>query len=203
MMKENQNTKSAIRKSVRLERAKLSSEEQAKKAHQLMNIVIQLPEFIHCQHIAAYWPNDGEINPLPILAKAHVMGKFCYLPTLLPNVTPQLQFVEYQSEDPLTLNRLGILEPMLNDRKIISAESLDLALVPLIAFDKKGGRLGMGKGYYDCTFAFHKTDPNSKPFLLGIAYDLQRVSDLPLEAWDVPLDGVVTETYYIDFRNLL
>ncbi|HQY23201.1 MAG TPA: 5-formyltetrahydrofolate cyclo-ligase, partial [Gammaproteobacteria bacterium] len=71
MMAENQNTKAAVRRSIRLERAKLSIKQQAKKAEQLMQIIVQLPEFIHSQHLAAYWPNDSEINPLGILATAH------------------------------------------------------------------------------------------------------------------------------------
>ncbi|MBP9763941.1 MAG: 5-formyltetrahydrofolate cyclo-ligase [Gammaproteobacteria bacterium] len=202
-MTENQNTKAAIRRSIRLERAKLSIKQQAEKAHQLLCIIVQLPEFIHSQYLAAYWPNDSEINPLGILATAHEMGKSCYLPKLDPDPMAHMQFVEYHPGDSLTANHLGILEPSLRHRKSIAPKSLDLVLVPLVAFDKKGRRLGMGKGYYDHTFAFHKTDPNSKPFLLGIAYDLQKVSELPSEEWDIPLDGVATETHYIRLKDFL
>ena len=202
-MTENQNTKTAIRRSIRLERAKLSIKQQAEKAHQLLCIIVQLPEFIHSQYLAAYWPNDSEINPLGILATAHEMGKSCYLPKLDPDPMAHMQFVEYHPGDSLTANHLGILEPSLEHRKSIAPKSLDLVLVPLVAFDKKGRRLGMGKGYYDHTFAFHKTDPNSKPFLLGIAYDLQKVSELPSEEWDIPLDGVATETHYIRLKDFL
>ncbi|HXH55206.1 MAG TPA: 5-formyltetrahydrofolate cyclo-ligase [Gammaproteobacteria bacterium] len=202
-MTENQNIKTTIRRSIRLERANLSINEKAEKAHALMGIIVQLPEFIHSQHLGAYWPNDSEINPLGILATAHKMGKSCYLPRLDPAPMIELQFVEYQPEDYLTANRLGILEPSLDDRKSIAPKSLDLVLVPLVAFDEKGQRLGMGKGYYDRTFAFHKIDPNSKPFLLGIAYDLQKISELPSEAWDIPLDGVATETQFVNFKDLV
>ncbi len=202
-MTENQNTKTAIRRSIRLERAKLSIKQQAEKAHQLLCIIVQLPEFIHSQYLAAYWPNDNEINPLGILATAHEMGKSCYLPKLDPDPMAHMQFVEYHPGDSLTANHLGILEPSLRHRKSIAPKSLDLVLVPLVAFDKKGRRLGMGKGYYDHAFAFHKTDPNSKPFLLGIAYDLQKVSELPSEEWDIPLDGVATETHYIRLKDFL
>lgn len=205
-MEKNQNTKATIRQSIRLERAKLSLEEQMEKAKKLTTIVTQLSKFLNSQHIAAYWPNDGEISPLDILAAAEKIKKFCYLPRLDPNINSQMQFVEYLPGDLLTTNRLGILEPSLVDRKTIPAESLDLVLVPLVAFDEKGRRLGMGKGYYDHTFAFLKTNKKlnskQKPFLLGIAYDLQRVSDLPSEAWDIPLDGIATESYYLDLEDL-
>lgn len=207
MMKKNQNTKAAIRQSIRLERAKLSFEEQREKAKKLTAIVTQLSKFLNSQHIAAYWPNDGEISPLYILAAAEKIGKSCYLPRLDSSSSIlQMQFVEYHSGDHLTHNFLGILEPALlnGNRKSISAELLDLVLVPLVAFDGKGQRLGMGKGYYDHTFSFLKTNLNlkQKPFLLGVAYDLQRVLKLPSEAWDIPLDSIATESYYLDLEDL-
>ncbi len=192
-MKINQDTKATIRQAIRLERAKLSLEEQIEKSQKLTAIVIQLPEFLNSQHIAGYWPNDNEISSLEILAIAHKLGKTCYLPRLDPNPIVHMQFVEYCPGDKLTPNKLGILEPVLHNRKIIPATLLDLVLVPLIAFDDHSRRLGMGKGYYDHTFAFHQTDPKTKPFLLGLAYDLQKVENLPSKTWDVPLDSIVTE----------
>lgn len=192
-MKINQDTKAAIRQAIRLERAKLSLEGQIEKSKKLTGIVIQLPEFLNSQHIAGYWPNDNEISVLDILAIAHKLGKTCYLPRLDPGPTIQMQFVEYHPGDTLAINQLGILEPMPHNKKTLPAELLDLVLVPLIAFDTYGRRLGMGKGYYDHTFAFHQTDPKTKPFLLGVAYDLQKTESLPSETWDVLLDGIVTE----------
>ena len=196
VMNDNQNSKMAIRRVIRAERAKLSKQAQAEKAHQLMSLIIQLPIFIQSQSLAGYWPNDHEINPCDILTQAYQQGKFCYLPKLDPDPLVQMHFVEYHPGDALIRNRLGILEPTLGPRKSIAARALDLVLVPLLAFDQTGRRLGMGKGYYDQTFAFRKSDPHSKPFLLGIAYDLQKVPELPSEEWDIPLDGVATETHY-------
>lgn len=200
-MTENQNTKTALRHSMRLARALLSSNEQTEKVQQLTRIVLQLPIFIESQHIAAYWPNDSEISSLDILITADKMGKSCYLPKLNPSPIVQMAFIEYYPKDELMTNHLGILEPVPNARKSISPESLDLVLVPLVAFDKQGQRLGMGKGYYDHTFAFRQNHPQTKPFLLGIAYDLQEMPKLPSNTWDVFLDGIATETQYIDLRN--
>lgn len=200
MTTNSQNTKAVIRHSIRLERARLSVKEQTEKANQLMRIVAQLPVFIHSQHLAAYWPNDNEINPLGILVTARTMGKSCYLPRLNSSPIVHMQFIEYDPHDSLVANHLGILEPSPERKKNIDPKSLDLVLVPLVAFDNKGQRLGMGKGYYDRTFAFHQANRNSKLFLLGLAYDLQKVSELPCETWDVPLDGVVTETQFIHFK---
>jgi 5-formyltetrahydrofolate cyclo-ligase len=198
-MKHNQNTKATIRHAMRLKRSQISPKEQTEKADQLMQIVVQLPVFIQSEHIAAYWPYDGELNPLPILAEAHAMEKSCYLPKLAPTPTVQMQFVEYQPGDPLSTNALGILEPILDAKKTLSAALLDLVLVPLVAFDQTGQSLGMGKGYYDRAFDFLKTNPRSKPFFLGIAYDLQQCLDLPADTWDIRLHAIATETSYMDF----
>jgi len=72
--------------------------------------------------------------------------------------------------------------------------ALDLILLPLVAFDKSGHRLGMGGGYYDRTLAFlaHRRLWR-KPHLLGTAYQFQQLETLPTQPWDIPLDGIATE----------
>ena len=68
-------------------------------------------------------------------------------------------------------------------------------LVPLVGFDGAGNRLGMGAGYYDRTFAFRHARRHWRgPRLIGVAYDCQEVDAIDDRAWDVPLDGVVTES---------
>ena len=103
-------------------------------------------------------------------------------------------FAPYASEDTLKANRYGIPEPNCHANEWIEPHQLDLVLMPLVGFDSEGNRLGMGGGYYDRSFAF-LTQPGSiqKPHLLGIAHELQRVDTLPHEAWDVPMNAVVTE----------
>ena len=75
---------------------------------------------------------------------------------------------------------------------IVPAISLDLVLVPLVAFDRRGTRLGMGAGYYDRFFG--SIARALRPRIVGVAHEVQRsAADLPAAAWDVPLDGVLTE----------
>ena len=102
--------------------------------------------------------------------------------------------VAYNPDDTLTPNRFGILEPTLEGNRLIPARNLDLVLVPLVAFDRTGKRLGMGKGYYDQTFAFLKQENTRKmPHLIGLAYGFQEIADLPMDDWDIPLYGIATE----------
>jgi 5-formyltetrahydrofolate cyclo-ligase len=70
---------------------------------------------------------------------------------------------------------------------------MDAVLFPLVGFDEAGGRLGMGGGFYDRTFAFTRIRPRLAPKLIGLAHDCQQVSALPVEPWDVPLHSVVTD----------
>jgi 5-formyltetrahydrofolate cyclo-ligase len=84
------------------------------------------------------------------------------------------------------------MEPKLGAR--VDARELDLVLTPLVAFDERGVRLGVGRGYYDRTFKFLRHRSHwRRPKLLGVAYELQLVGPLTPSSWDVPLWGVVTE----------
>ncbi len=187
-----------LRLSLRKQRRELSISKKIKKAIELMNVIIELPEFIHSQHIAAYWAHDGEIDPLPLLDKALSLGKICYLPVIHPNDPLILGFVKYCPGDYLIPNRYGILEPKFNLSDVILSQNLDLLLLPVVAFDKAGRRLGMGGGHYDRTLSyFQHTIKPIKPHLLGIAYELQYSLSIPSEPWDIPLKGIVTEKRYI------
>lgn len=105
-----------------------------------------------------------------------------------------LTFVCYQLNDVLTKNRYGILEPTSTLNKI-DVKLLDIIILPLLAFDRAGHRLGTGGGYYDKTFAFIQTCPpaQKKPYLIGLGYAIQKAPTLSHEAWDICLDAVLTE----------
>ena len=100
------------------------------------------------------------------------------------------------------MNRYNILEPELKNAELIAAENLDLVLVPLVAFDLSGNRLGMGAGFYDTTFSFlNNIKRPSKPYLLGLAYEWQKLATLEKENWDITLDAVITDQTFYDFKN--
>src|SRR5205814_709954 len=91
-------------------------------------------------------------------------------------------------------NRLGIAEPKVSARDLVRAEDVDLVLLPVVAFDARGNRLGRGAGFYDRSLAFRRHRRHlQRPHLLGLAHDFQRVAAVPVDAWDVPLDGVITD----------
>ncbi len=184
-------SKSALRRLFDQKRKALSSEEQSQKAQQLLGWIHTVPAFATAGHIAFYWPIGAEISPLPLLWAAEQQHKRCYLPCLKPE-SAILDFVAYQSEDPLILNPLGFLEPDPQNHPRIALCDLDLILIPLLAFDTHGQRLGRGAGYYDRTLAT-RPQGSCKPYLLGLGYACQSVDRLPADPWDAPLEGVLTE----------
>ena len=94
-------------------------------------------------------------------------------------------------------NRFGIPEPDLSADSLLAPAEMALVVVPLLGFTRSGQRLGMGGGFYDRTFAFRR-ERAAPPWLVGAAYSFQELEQLKTEAWDVPMDAVVTEKELIE-----
>jgi len=183
-----------LRRRMRQQRRALTPQQQRDAAYALERQIGRHPLFLRSRHIAFYLPNDGEMDLSPLIARAHAMGKRCYLPVLSPLYHNRLWFAPYHNESELVVNRFGIPEPAANWSMMRPAWSLDLVLTPLVAFDAAGNRLGMGGGYYDRTLAYlARRQYWRKPHLLGTAYAFQQVEALPHAPWDVPLHGIATE----------
>jgi 5-formyltetrahydrofolate cyclo-ligase len=192
----------ALRRALRAARRRIGRLPRRAAAAAIARQLALAPAFQRARRIAAYWPTDGEIDPLPALARAHAMGKTCYLPVLCPLRAGRLYFAPWRPGAPLMRNRFGIPEPASLRRVWLAPRMLDLVLLPLVGFDDTGSRLGMGGGYYDRSFAFVQSSGWRRPRLVGVAFELQHVSRLPRQPWDVPLDAVQTERRRYVFRPL-
>lgn len=138
------------------------------------------------QIIAGYMPMRGEVDITPALGTFCARGYVVCLPKMQLN-TKILSFLPWRPDSLLTAGKYGVFEPE-------GGEALlpDVVLVPLVAFDRRGYRVGYGGGYYDATLAYLK---QAKPQLqaIGIAYGFQEVPEIQHEAHDVRLDTIVTE----------
>lgn len=173
----------------------MSAPQRRSAARHLARRLARTGLFRNSRRIAFYFPHDGEMDTFPLLYRAWSMNKLCYLPVLEPLGSNRLRFAPYEPHHPLTPNRFGIPEPAAPPRDRVCAAGLDLILLPLVAFDGQGNRLGMGGGYYDRTLAFLRHRRHwRRPRLLGLAYEFQRVEHLDVRPWDMPLDGIATET---------
>ena len=182
-----------LRQSIRQARLQLSPEQRLQAATQMTQHLIHHPIVAQSQHIAVYMASQGEMETQLLLQHFFATGKNCYLPVIHPEDKRRLWFVPYAQDDPLVSNRFNILEPSTHRHEPLPPWALDLVLVPLLAFDLHGMRLGMGGGFYDHTFAFMRDKDLDTPRLIGLAYELQKTKRLEKAQWDIPLSGVATE----------
>ncbi len=185
---------SQIRQQMRKQRNALSPRQQLDAANRVERLVANGHLFRNSRHIACYIANDNELDLEPLIERIWLANKVCYLPVLDSIHKNRLWFAPYHPESEMCLNRFGIPEPRCKKSELVRAQSLDLILTPLVAFDKAGNRLGMGGGFYDRSLAFLlRRRYWHKPRLCGVGYDFQRVNRLPCQAWDVPLRAIVTD----------
>ncbi len=139
------------------------------------------------QVVAGFWPLPGEIDTRPLLHALHARGNPVCLPHT-PGRGQTLTFHTWSPGAPLQTGRFATLHPT-------GADAVpDLLLVPLLAFDRTGRRLGYGGGYYDRTLAALPGCP-----AIGCAFAAQEVAHVPTDATDVPLHAVATETGFMLF----
>lgn len=131
----------------------------------------------------------------PLIETIWQAQKNCYLPVLAEE-EKTLHFVLYEKSDNLIPNRYHIPEPA--GKNFFPPTQLDCVFLPLTAFDRQGNRIGSGAGYYDRTFEFLKKT-RIKPILIGLGYASQQVAELPQDAWDLSLDGILTEKELLFF----
>jgi 5-formyltetrahydrofolate cyclo-ligase len=183
-----------LRTEMRKRRRRLEQPERDACAARLAQVAAREPLISNSRRIAVYLPVDGEMDPRPLMDYLWSMGKTLYLPVLVKFSERRLWFSAYTPGDPLVCNRYGIPEPArVHDRRIKTA-ALDLVLLPLVAVDVMGHRLGMGGGYYDHCFEFINRRVHwRKPRLVGLAYEFQHLPLIKPEPWDVALDAIATE----------
>ncbi len=173
--------------------------ERAAAAAAAARVLTALDVWAAARRVAVYIAMDGELDPAPLAAAARAAGKQVYLPVLGERDDEPMVFLPWNPDTPLAPNRFRIPEPVTGAP--VAAQELDLVLAPLVAFDLRGHRLGMGAGFYDRSFAFLQDRRITRPLLLGLAYARQQVDSLPPEPWDVPLVGVATEQQLHHFKD--
>jgi len=182
---------------LRAARSALSAAERIAAANALISTLEQLPEFLVDARVAGYWAVGGELALNVALGRLRARAQKYYLPVLATGNT--LKFAEWEPSLPVRANRYGIPEPECDPVKLLSAQDIDLVLVPLLGFDRRGNRLGAGAGFYDRSFAFLQGKPRpAQPLLVGIGYHFQELPELAPQAWDVALDFVATERELIE-----
>ena len=180
--------KSSLRAELRRHRRALraADPEAAARAAALL-AVERLPAFTI---FSGYNPQGSEIDPAPLMARLSATGAHLALPSALSWEEP-LEFRLWDGRSALEPDAFGIAAPPPEAEPVLP----DLVIAPLLAFDRRGARLGQGAGHYDRTLANLR---RVKPvFVLGLAYAGQELDEIPMEPHDEPLDAILTETEFI------
>lgn len=180
---------------MRRARAALSDQQQLFAAQALARNANKLFALKAASVVLSYIPFGGEISPaltVQGLSRAKV---------LLPRIDNFRNFSMrfYPATSRMVKNHYNIMEPEGN-LEPIPARQIDVVLLPLVAFDSAGNRMGQGGGYYDRAFA-HRLYQHApiKPLLVGVAHHFQQVDQLQSRAWDVPLDAIITDRKLVRF----
>lgn len=184
-MTDSHSRKTALRSALRQRRQALDPTAQRAAAQALSHVVPKLPRWESARRIALYHARDGEIDTVSLAHLARTAGKQLYLPVLCSDNS--LSFARWHTADAPSLNRYQIPEPPATAERC-PASDLDIIFLPLVGWDTRGGRLGMGGGYYDRTLS-----GISGPVLVGLAHQCQQVTEIPLQEWDIVLDYVATD----------
>lgn len=181
-----------LRRDLRARRAALTPGLRLAAADAVARHLAEQPPLREPGYVGGYWAVNGEL-PLHAVQLRLAPGQVWCLPLVQPD--GGLRFAPWRAGDPMQPNRYGIPEPVLAPESTLAPEQLNWALLPLLGFDRGGGRLGMGGGYYDRAFAFRR-QASAPPLLVGVGYGFQELGGIQAQDWDVPLDAIVTEHGY-------
>ena len=179
------NTKAEARAYFSALRASINDSERKDKSLAICKRIMALPEFSECDTLFLYAPIKSEADPLYVFEKVQKRGICAAFPISLKS-TFELDFRIVDSIDELELGAYGILEPKKDSKKAFFTKR-SICIVPALAFDFAGNRLGYGKGFYDRFL-------NSFTGLtVGITFDILKCPALPTESTDIPIDIIITE----------
>lgn len=176
--------KEILRNRIRARKALLSADERAEAAEAVFSVLEKSPAFLMAEKILVYHSLPDELSTIAFIDKWHTLKSF-----FLPRVNGlNLEILPYDRSR-LHLGAFHIEEP--SGDELTPVSEIELIIVPAVAYDRRGARLGRGKGYYDRLLS------SSRAVKVGVAYDFQLVDEIDTEPHDVPVDIVITEHHTV------
>jgi 5-formyltetrahydrofolate cyclo-ligase len=191
--------KEEIRRNISNQRFSLTSEEIENKSHQIFLNLLKSEEYINFPNIMFYVATRSEVQTKEMIKTSIKMGKNIFVPVILTeciNLVPS-KLTDFDRE--LEKGKKGIFEPKQEYRRLFPPEDIDLIILPGIAFDIRGNRIGRGCGYYDNFL--RKICPSAK--IIALAFEIQIVKKIPTDTNDIPVHKIITEDRIITsvYRN--
>lgn len=177
--------KRRLRKELRQELALLSPAERKLESEAVLKKLVSHPRFKKAKSILSYIALESEVETGPVIEAARADGKRVYAP-LIDQKRGGIQMIEIEGLEGLRPGSYGILEPAYDPKRIGDPKDLELALIPGLGFDREGGRLGRGKGYFD---RFLKSAQQA--YKIALAFRCQVVDRIPRGPMDETVDEVV------------
>jgi len=184
--------KSPLRAAAMLRRDALDDRERRSAA--ICALVVASPSYAAARAIHCYLPMRSEVDTRPLITAALAHGKRVAVPIVVPKAVELAHaWLESLATDALTAGVFGTFNP--RDLRPAVPGDWDLVIVPLLAFDRRGYRLGYGKGFYDRLLAAGAVTT------IGVGFAAQEIDALPAEAHDIALDWIFTERDVIESRR--
>jgi 5-formyltetrahydrofolate cyclo-ligase len=197
--------KRSLRQRVLAAREQMSVSQRAADSSTCIDRLVRVADFETARVVLSYVGFGSEVATMPIFKLAREAGKTVALPRMQPVAAgqpPGLSLHRVDDVNSLVDGLWGIREPA-NDAPPVELAAIDLVVIPGVAFDRRGGRLGYGKGYYDRLLSTRAKSNavHSRPVIVALAFDCQVVDDVPLTDRDEKIDVLITPTQFIDFRS--
>ena len=188
--------KTEMRHAIRSQRRQLSFEQRNKFDRAINQHLLTFVSESKVSSLSAFWPFDGEPDLRSSLATLESAGTDIALPVLESGQRTTMKMHRWRKQSVMIDNQFKIPEPA--HEPAVEILSIDLLLIPLVAWDREGRRLGMGAAYYDRLLG--PLQAMGGPRLIGVAYGVQEVSEVPVDEFDVPLQGLISEHGRIKFE---
>jgi len=181
--------KAGVRRILAAARLQLTPSERLERSRRIAASCRDIAGFSTADVVCSYVSFREEVETTELITALLQAGRRVAVPVHLHGTTQSLVFAEIESLAELIPNHFGILQPHREAARFLPTAAIPLFLVPGLAFDTAGRRLGYGLGFYDRAFA--AAAPGA--IKIGLAFDLQIIESVPADAHDVPMDFVVTE----------
>ena len=190
-------TKSQLRSRLLKRRSALERATCLVWGRSILTQLVDFEPYLHASCLASYVAIGNEVETRPLIDHALGHGKSIFCPKL--SAVSEAEFARLWSMNELVAGPAGAAEPVGNSGLADADCGSLLVIVPGVAFDCRGNRLGRGGGWYDRALR----QLQSRGLFVGLAYDFQVVGSVPTEYWDVKVHYVVTETRIIDCGNVM
>ncbi len=195
--------KARLRREVLEKRGALSEAARHAASRSILDMLAGLPEFRAARGVHCFISLAEEVDTAGIFEACWEAGKATFVPYQLEE-EGRLGWARRNPEHDLVGGPFNVPEPTPENRRPVPLEEIDLVLAPGVAFDRRGNRLGYGKGYYDDFLTqigvdgVHGTEnmrrfSGKRPVVIGLAFAAQIVPSVPREPWDVQVDAIITE----------